>query len=77
MQVTDEMLIAAVKQAVKDNILPVSGTEEQYLHNWASMRRVLEAALSKAQKAHKHNAQLNGAKHPTDVTWYVLELGKN
>jgi len=48
MQITDEMLIAAVKQAVKDKILPVSGTEEQYLHNWASMRRVLEAALGKA-----------------------------
>lgn len=50
MEVTDEMVYAAVKQAVKDDILPKYGTEEAYMHYYESVRRMLEAALNEYSK---------------------------
>lgn len=47
MEVTNEMVHAAIKQAVKDKILPTHAPEEVYIHHWESMKRIIEAALTK------------------------------
>jgi hypothetical protein len=41
------MVHAAIKQAVKDKILPTHSHEELYLHHWDSMKRIIEAAIEK------------------------------
>lgn len=46
MVITDSMLFAAIKQAVADKILPKYADEETYLHHYAAMRRILEAAFN-------------------------------
>jgi len=48
MIVTDDMLIAAMKQAVKLGIFPKFTDEETYLQHWDSMRKVLEAAFEES-----------------------------
>lgn len=45
MNVTDEMLQAAMKKAVELGLLPAFAGEEQYLKNWDNMQQVLEAAF--------------------------------
>lgn len=45
MEVTNEMVHAAVKQAVKDKILPKAAPEDIYMHHYESVQRMLEAAL--------------------------------
>jgi len=45
MQVTQEMLNAAMKKAVELGIFPKHGDEQTYLRHWESMKQVLEAAL--------------------------------
>lgn len=45
--VDEDMLIRAVKEAVKVGILPKHGvSEETYLKHWSGMKKVLEAALN-------------------------------
>ncbi len=48
MEVTQEMLNAAMKKAVETKILQKSVDEETYLRNWDGMKKVLEAALKVA-----------------------------
>ena len=43
--VTNEMLVAAVKQAVKDKILPKYGDMDTYTHHYECMQRIIKAAL--------------------------------
>ena len=50
MEVTDGMVQAAIKQAVKDKIVPSHAHEEMYLHHWDSMKRIIEAAIAKEGK---------------------------
>lgn len=45
MEVTDAMVHAAIKQAVKDKIIPSHAHEEMYLHHWESIERMIKAAL--------------------------------
>lgn len=45
MEVTDAMVHAAIKQAVKDKIIPTHAHEELYLHHWASIERMIKAAI--------------------------------
>lgn len=47
MEVTNAMVYAAVKQAVKDKILPEYADEEAYMHNYESVERMIKAALDK------------------------------
>ena len=47
MEVTNAMVHAAIKQAVKDKILPAHTYEEFYIHHWDSMKRIIEAAIEK------------------------------
>jgi hypothetical protein len=46
-EVTDAMVHAAIKQAVKDKILPAHADMDTYTHHWESMARIIEAALEK------------------------------
>jgi hypothetical protein len=45
MEVTDAMVHAAIKQAVKDKIIPSHAHEDLYLHHWASVERMIKAAI--------------------------------
>lgn len=45
MKVTNEMIYAAIEQAVKDGILPKYENEEKYLHNYESVKRMLVKAI--------------------------------
>jgi hypothetical protein len=47
MKVTNEMVAAAVKQAVKEKLLPTHATMDTYTRRYMSVKRVLEAALEK------------------------------
>lgn len=47
MEVTDAMVHAAIKQAVKDKILPTHSPMDTYTHHWESMERIIKAAISK------------------------------
>jgi hypothetical protein len=44
-KVTNEMIHAAVKQGVKDNILPKYTYDELYIHHYESVERMIKAAL--------------------------------
>ena len=44
-EVTQDMVHAAIKQAVKDKILPTHADMDTYTHHWESMKRIIEAAL--------------------------------
>jgi len=48
-EVTDEMVHAAVKQAVKDKILPTHADMDTYIHHYESVKRMIEAALNQPQ----------------------------
>lgn len=45
MEVTIEMVNAAIEQAVKDKIIPKHTDMENYIHLYESMKRIIEAAL--------------------------------
>ena len=45
MEVTTGMVHAAIKQAVKDGILPKYAPMEVYEKHWESMKRIIESAL--------------------------------
>jgi hypothetical protein len=45
MKVTNDMLYRAVKEAVKQGLLPKYAHEERYLKNYEGMKKVLETAL--------------------------------
>ena len=45
MEVTNKMVHEAIKQAVKDKIIPTHGDEELYTHHWESVKRMIEKAL--------------------------------
>jgi hypothetical protein len=45
MDVTNRMIHAAVKQAVKDKILPTHAPEDIYIHHYESVERMIRAAL--------------------------------
>lgn len=47
--VTDEMVALAVKQAVKDKILPKYAGMDDYLHHYESVKRMIEAAMSESE----------------------------
>ena len=47
METTNAMVHAAIKQAVKDKILPTHATMDTYTHHWESMKRIIEAAIEK------------------------------
>lgn len=47
MEVTNAMVHAAIKQAVKDKLLPTHATMEAYTHHWESMERIIKAAIDK------------------------------
>ena len=49
MKVTQEMVAAAVKQAVKDKILPRCADMDTYLHHYESIERILDAGLNYEQ----------------------------
>ena len=48
MEVTREMIVAAVRQAVKDKILPTHADMDTYTHHYTSVGRMLEAAIAKS-----------------------------
>jgi hypothetical protein len=48
MQVTDEMLVAAMKKAVETGILAKQVDEVTYLKYWNGMKQALQAALNAA-----------------------------
>lgn len=48
--VTNAMVHAAIKQAVKDGILPTHADMDTYTHHWESMERIIEKALEKEGK---------------------------
>lgn len=45
MEVTNKMIHAAVKQAVKDKILPTHAPEDVYIHHYESVERMIKAAI--------------------------------
>ena len=45
MEVTNKMIHAAVKQAVKDKILPTHADMDTYTHHYESVKRMIEKAL--------------------------------
>lgn len=45
MKVTNKMVHVAVKQAVKDKILPTHADMDTYTHHYESVKRMLEKAL--------------------------------
>ena len=45
MKVTNEMIHKAVKQAVKDNVLPTHACMDTYTNHYECVRRMLQAAL--------------------------------
>lgn len=45
MEVTNKMVHVAVKQAVKDKILPTHSDMDTYTHHYESVKRMLEKAL--------------------------------
>lgn len=47
MEVTNAMVHAAIKQAVRDKILPTHATMDVYTHHWDSMKRIIVSALEK------------------------------
>jgi len=47
MEVTNKMIHAAVKQAVKDKILPTNSDMDTYAHHYESVKRMIEKALEK------------------------------
>lgn len=51
MQVTDEMLKAAIKKAVEYGMLPRQSTNNDYLRQSQAMQDILQAALDVAQQA--------------------------
>lgn len=46
MKVTDQQVQAAVKEAVRQGLLPKAAPLDDYERNYERVRRVLEAALS-------------------------------
>lgn len=48
MEVTHEMLTAAMKKAVETGMLPKQVDEDTYLKNWSGMKQALQAALDAA-----------------------------
>lgn len=48
MQVTEEMLAAAMKKAVESGLLPKHADSETYLKKWDGMKQCLQAALDVA-----------------------------
>lgn len=48
MEVTQEMLNAAMKTAVQAGMIPSHADEETYLRNWDGMKAALRAALAAA-----------------------------
>jgi hypothetical protein len=46
MKVTNKMVHAAVKQAVKDKILPTHADMDTYTHHYESVKRMIEKALN-------------------------------
>lgn len=49
MEVTEEMLAAAMKVAVEKELVPKSGDADAYLQTWDAMKSVIQAALDAAQ----------------------------
>jgi len=49
MELTDDMLAAAMSVAVKTGIFPRYADEETYLDNWHRMKHCLLAALKEAE----------------------------
>ena len=49
MKVTDEMLAVAVKQAVKEGLLPKHGPTDKYMQYWGSIRKILEVAIAEGE----------------------------
>jgi len=47
MELTDAMLIAAMKEAVRLGIFPMAANLDTAEKNWSSIKKVLEAALTK------------------------------
>jgi len=50
MECTENMLAAAMAKAVQVGLLPKQAPGDEYLKKWSSMKAVLEAALSVAQR---------------------------
>ena len=50
MKVTNKMVHAAVKQAVKDKILPTHADMDTYIHHYESIKRMLEKAIEVADE---------------------------
>lgn len=49
MDVTSKMVYAAVKQAVKDKILPTHSDMDTYTHHYECIERILKAAIKAAE----------------------------
>ncbi len=47
MEVTNAMVQAGIKQAVKDKLLPTHAPMDTYTHHWESMERIIKAAIDK------------------------------
>tara|TARA_R100000541_G_C1875270_1_gene81498 strand:+ start:728 stop:886 length:159 start_codon:yes stop_codon:yes gene_type:complete len=47
MEVTNKMVHAAVKQAVKYKILPTHADMDTYTHHYESVKRMIEKAIEK------------------------------
>lgn len=58
MDVTDEMLTAAVRKAVELRILPAVAFTDQYVKNWEAIRAVVQAGLVVSLEAEEEIAKL-------------------
>ena len=47
METTSAMIVAAVRQAVKDKILPTHADMDTYTHHYESVERMIKAAIEK------------------------------
>jgi hypothetical protein len=51
MDITVEMLQAAVSQAVKEKMVPSHVDTQEYLNNWSSIERIIKAALDASKSS--------------------------
>ena len=48
MEITTEMLQAAISQAVKEKLIASHADTQTYLNNWSSIERIIKAAIDES-----------------------------
>ena len=69
MEVTQEMLAAAMKNAVASGMLPKQVDEDTYLKNWAGMKVALRSALDAGPTGEMEQMK-------QDLAWHKQSLGR-